>query len=943
MFIPSNNSKTNIIKNKASSLGRHVMVIIMILCCCLGLIFSPFFPGNPTVVNAEIEQADWDGPLESGDHWPLATTNRLTITSFSSEPLRNPSLEFRGTYVDLSGRTVVRLGFRDYVSAYSSVWHILALKAYDPLDSLIDWTNPRTAILPGSTPATHNDWYLSKDVTSKSHFTPSNPAQVGTTGVHEVSLLDNNNNTGGIGYREHAIDLVLKEGKNLSDLKANGNGVDGLLDMRLMSDEVERRVYVTTLVNKGNNSYDLKKSVTPYFAYTTSARIPSVGSSVADADKWRFGLQDDIKLPSPRILRASNAYIRYGSDKQGNQYMEVVHRMAKGGLNNTDSKGAPYAYRQTFTPAFADMLKPVTYVDENGNTENNVVAIVYQADVSDAAYPTYAQGNFDAPKKDYCVRVGKDYINDSPDGNYKYIEVARKNDKDGFVKNDGTSADPASKIATTNANVGQTFINGAASGFTGRPTITRYYIDSTKLNYQTFNNIMFYSAILSANTARGFTEYSTTTTQDLTFRSGSIVNIDFDDKVNWKGGDNTGELQLIIGDKITSIGLWSNINKVQGSGYLLKTKHYKWTVPYDIKIPAGTKIRLMGDSEENKGNFPQSGVTISQGTQFQKLTKSSQNTTIPKIITNSDTIAQTRTLLTAYKPNIQEIFTDDTKIVGHSYYEGALAEIIGKNGDMDIKIPYDQATDTGQAPESVIVNTKTKQGYKFIFKKPATNPEQNGWPSLEKDMPIRFNNTDILTNSVPSESVVEQVQAKVVFDLNGGTMTASGTTAPASYTNRTAETDSITRIAHLNANYRKIIDGNGDFINNPSYKPNGFETAEGAAENRLMVGGVLADHDGKTLTGDNLKYRQYVEQSPTAPAGKYFKEWNTKPDGTGTKFEKTTPIDSGMTVYAIYEEIVPTGVRLDSKSAINMILFAGFILLSISLAAVLRRKYYHGR
>ena len=932
MFISNNNNPKHALR-KSRSLRKPILAIAVAVLFCLLPIFSGLI-GTFNQANAEVEQADWDRPLHSGDYWPLARSNRLVVTSFSSEMVRNPSLEFRGTYVNPEGRTVVRLAYRNYNTAPSPAWHILALKAYEPLESLIDWNNPRTVMFPGSTPATRNDWFLAKDITADSRFKPSNPDQVGTTGVHEVNLKKNDN-ISGTGSHELAIDLVLKEGKTLSDLKANGNGVDGLLDMRIMSDEQDRAVYTTTLINKGNNSYELKKSVVPYFQYTTSARIPSVGSAGADDDKWRFGLQDDILAASPRIIRASNAYVRYGVDKQGNKYMEVVHRMAKGGLNNTDSKNDPYAYRQVFTPAFADMLKPVTYVDEKGNRENNVVAIVYQADVSDAAYPPTLHPNFDAPKSGSCVRVGKDFINNSPDGKYKYIQVARKNDKDGFVKNDGTSADPASKTATTTENVADTFINGAASGFTGRPTITRYYIDSTKLNYQTFNNIMFYSAIITANTQRGFTEYSATTTQPFNFSSDETVNIDFDDDAPWAGGGNTSELQLIFGDKITGIGLWSRFSKPKP---VLQKRHYEWKVPYDITIPAGTKIRLMGDSENNKSNIPQSGVTISKGTQFIKLTKSTQNKTIPKIIAHSDTIAQTRTLLTAYKPNIQEIFTDDTKIVGHSFYEGALAEILGENGDMNVKIPYDQEKDTGQAPESVVVNGKTKQGYKFTFEKPATNPEQNGWPSLEKDMPIRFNNTDILTNSIPSESVVEQVQAKVVFDLNGGTIPASGTSAPASYTNRTNETDVITRIAPLNANYRKIKDNNGNFVDNPAYKQNGFETADGAEENRKMVGGVLADHDDKALTGDNLKYRQFVSQTPEAPEGKYFKEWNTKPDGTGTKFEKTTPIDSGMTVYAIYEDQIPTGILPTQKKATDLLLPISLVSIMATFALILRKR-----
>ena len=940
MFTSAKNPKNNKIRNKSGFIGRLAALVTLItLCCCLGLPPTQFLTGNFDIVNAEIDQADWNQPPHKGEYWPLAASNRLVVTSFSSEPLRNPSLEFRGTYINPQGRTVVRLVFRNYRSAWSNTWRILTLKAYDPFESLIDWDNQKTVMYSKSMARRRHDWYSSLDNTAASRFSPSSPDKVGATGVHEIDLNSNNNeglSWSSVGFRDLPIDLVLKEGKTLSDLKDKGQGVDGLIDMRLMSKDTNRKVYTTTLIQKADE-YELDKNLTPYFQYTTSGRVPFVASASADDSKWKFGLQDDIKLKGAPELKAANAYVRYGSDKFGNSYVEVVHRMAKDFLRNTDFKGAPFAYRQVFTPAFADILKPVTYIDENGNQEGNIAAIVYQADVSDNAYPSYAQNNFDAPKKDYCVRVRNDYINDSPDGKYKYIEVARENDQDGFVKTDGTSADPGVKIATNTANATQTFLNYAQSGFTGRPTITRYYVDPSKINHQALENVMFYSAILSANNARGFAEYGATTASPFTFSAGSTVNIDFDDNVTWEGAEVSGELQLIIGDKIMSIGMWSNIKKPRPA---IKPKHYEWTVPFDITVPAGTKIRLMGDSEMNKDNIPQSGVTLSQGTQSLRLNRSSQNKIIPKIIQQSDTIAQIRTLETALEPNIQEIFTDDTKIIGHSYYKGALAEILPKNGDMEYKINYDPVTNTGDAPEPVTVKGQSKQGYRFTFEKPTENPQQNGWPDLSKDMPIKFHNTDVRIDAIPSESVVEQVQAKVVFDLNGGTMDTSGTSAPYSYTGRTSESDPVTRIAPLNKNYRKIENAQGNLVDNPAYQENGFETAEGAAENRRMVNGALADHDGEALTGERLEFRKYVTQKPKPPEGKVFKEWNTKKDGTGTKFESTTAISAGMTVYAIYREapVVPTGVRPDSNDARGMLIQLALLSMMIALAAILRRK-----
>lgn len=55
---------------------------------------------------------------------------------------------------------------------------------------------------------------------------------------------------------------------------------------------------------------------------------------------------------------------------------------------------------------------------------------------------------------------------------------------------------------------------------------------------------------------------------------------------------------------------------------------------------------------------------------------------------------------------------------------------------------------------------------------------------------------------------------------------------------------------------------------------------------------------GKTIEGDSLE-NQSMPANPTK-AGYTFKEWNTKEDGTGTKFLGTTAVISDITVYAVY-------------------------------------------
>ena len=136
MFISNNNNPKHALR-KSRSLRKPILVVAVAVLFCLLPIFSGLI-GTFNQANAEVEQADWDKPLYSDDYWPLAESNRFTIASFSSEPVRNPSLEYVGTYLNAEGRTVVRLVYRRHNSSHSLAWTILALRAREPFDSLID-------------------------------------------------------------------------------------------------------------------------------------------------------------------------------------------------------------------------------------------------------------------------------------------------------------------------------------------------------------------------------------------------------------------------------------------------------------------------------------------------------------------------------------------------------------------------------------------------------------------------------------------------------------------------------------------------------------------------------------------------------------------------------------------------------------------------------------
>ena len=57
----------------------------------------------------------------------------------------------------------------------------------------------------------------------------------------------------------------------------------------------------------------------------------------------------------------------------------------------------------------------------------------------------------------------------------------------------------------------------------------------------------------------------------------------------------------------------------------------------------------------------------------------------------------------------------------------------------------------------------------------------------------------------------------------------------------------------------------------------------------------------KTVRGEFV-----LPQTPNAPEGKVFKEWNTESDGSGTKIESVDQLDANMTIYAIFTDIPDT-------------------------------------
>lgn len=168
---------------------------------------------------------------------------------------------------------------------------------------------------------------------------------------------------------------------------------------------------------------------------------------------------------------------------------------------------------------------------------------------------------------------------------------------------------------------------------------------------------------------------------------------------------------------------------------------------------------------------------------------------------------------TQHLPMVEEIFTDSIDdFKGYTLYSDSRAHYFISNKDKEI------SGFVNTAKYSSLVNFKGEEynAYKFSV-------SRKDDIDVIKDMPIEFMAEE--KGKIPSKSVVEQVQTKVKFNLNGqGSMTGGS--------------DYIEKILPLNKEYSITLDEK----ENPNYKPSGFAKIEhdsNTDEDKIVGGGNL--------------------------------------------------------------------------------------------------------
>lgn len=758
----------------------------------------------PVNVFAAVKKPVWDVEhQEDGDFWPLTRKNKLKRIG-DSEPYRTVSLGYAGVYKNKAGKDVLRLRYRAYTGSVSALWKNLLIKLPEELYGDIDWTDPNTGMYVGTGGAVAKTAGKTEDAYTfgiKQFNTNQPKSATGSNNVVLMSIRDNLNFST-FATVEVPIDFVLKDGA-LDKLK----GQETLIQARLV-DEDFRRVYVQSTSDT---------TVIPYGNYTMSTIIPL--NKVYDEDLTR-----DVQLfnyflsalDTVPVLSATS-YIKYNEEKG---YLDVYYRQLKQssgaskGLGHDDSQ---LGFRQAVSKQFLDILK----ADDDGT-----VAVVTIANHKDVLYD-------------------KDFTDENRNIKVKESDFTIKDDI-GYIQAVGNDWNPEwdfkegiKSVKATAKHFSDSVLNGAVStGNTGVSTVVRYYIDKSKVTKDIKDggiaNYAFHSSLVRQDPWGTYILEGDTGSKELKLKKDQEIKISFNHRpyaTDMTVDRGWQKKWLFIGDKPYQTSFRDTITHDKGNDYI-------WTVPYDMTIAPNTKISMESTAESsyklrkgyNTSDFNGKTATlklsnVDPSTPIYNITLNATKTShYPRMLANSETLSGGSIVATNYLPKVEEIFTDSKTIEGHSYFDRA--EMAFRNIDTSKlgkdKLGYGKYPETELDAKKQALSATNKEeeirlreydegkkketytkydGYKFDTSKPnptsdnSTLPQQivDNYPAfttprLLKDMPILVSNKDIVANSLESEDVIEQVQAKVHFDLSGQKSKIDGRTV-------------IDKVAPLNKEY----------------------------------------------------------------------------------------------------------------------------------------------
>lgn len=808
-----------------------------------------------------VDTPDWEVSDEeaNSEYWPLADHNRLVEPS-TGDFIKNPTIEYGGSYnltdPNSKDREVIKLLYKTN-SSPGGAWKRMLLKFDKTLYQMIDWDNNQTGAWknPSTNRGPASPLHFKNGIMS---FTRESRENVGSVNVVSFDIDK-------AGFKANVLEapmhFVLKDQETLK--KANlptsieelTKDREPIIQMRITDKKYER---VRMNPTKHRNGYS---------TYTPSTVIPK--------KDYRTGLipQSQQDNGAPWIF-AQDSYISY--DKN-NGYVDLTIRHNKANLLGTAFN--PYiGLRTVMEDKFFNILAGSSYKKANG-TE---VAEDSDAKIADiflinADEDPYGRGaTYDNPITERKIPVLRSQINDGKDG-LKYIQV---------VGSDYNKTDYESNIKTQkNGKALDLLINGAiANSLKGVATVVRFYVQPDK-----FDKIVNDSDLLD------MTFYTTFTMQTKTPKDTFTGKVDKDRKLKqgdelildvgtdeFSGGALTGDRKLTmeVGKRPHTVVFNAESNVAGGTSLYWKGKtSYWWRIPYDMTLKEGTPIKIYMEGlkkpikevrfyknkdEQAKGN----------GGDFFTIVKDAEKTGDMQYARFAGNLKSPHVAKTQNEASIPEIFTEDNIIHGHTKVGNAIVRATGVGvNDTLLKQAYltdeedtfktagsgdnEEVIIDQKKSQAVIVNKKIEFGYEFSTKD-AINPKDplgattgitNNKYKMIKDAPIGFTTEDFSINAVEKlPPIIEQVQAKVKFDLNGGYL--------GNDPNAENAKKQITKIAPLNENYRYNVDKETNFPTtelNKDYKANAFE-----GDHRRMVDDgsgkqVMASHTDQPLGTETYK------------------------------------------------------------------------------------------
>lgn len=774
--------------------------------------FTTQVNGNP-VVNTTDWTIDEQKEAEMS-YWRLSDINELTVVA-NGEGIKTPSINYIGTYINADGKTVIRVSYRVFQNLASGVWHKALFKFDKDLYDLIDFNNTGTGMYKGVIDGGFHDNAVYNQIAA---FADCVSSYSGAVHVKEQSLTNNGNKVGGSSRLEIPIDLVLKEGKTVADIKGQPH-----VQMRITNKDYSQ-VFCVAGTEKSSTQ---KLIFTPYNSYTFMTYIPSANNN-ADVDTV-----SDYNMD--KQFYSANSYAKYN---EAGGYLDVFHKQSK--LVSGDNIGGEYfAFRQVFNEKFAEVLKPQ---DKSGT-----VAEVFPAD---------QQGGMWGTSKP--IKITKTDLNTSENSDlnpgFTGIQVASN-----AKGNIGTKFAGLKTVLTT-AKPQESFLNSSTTEFnSGLPTITRYYVDRDKMAAKglTADDLAafdFYSTIILDST-KNLIEYTATnnTGADIVLPANSKIGLTYSNGPTATPNQELNKYSLTFGEGPYKIELRSNFKHTS------KGLNYECNIIPGMTIKDGEKItfRTMKYNEKDVPRqvvltLPKTGnktITLKPGTNGAEVTT-------PRRLNYITTYAGGSASQTNLPPDVDEIFTDSTNITGRTKYKLAKMRLYyPDNTDFEFTIDDNPLKD-------VVVNGQTFKGYTFTTDGKSGIYTNNGvaettdrafaMPTLKKDMPIDLTNRDELKASVASDKVTEQVQAKVTFKPGGPL----------------GDDVSYDKIAPLNKDYLyKLVkepDPNDNkktikkFVKNDEYKGNGFGELD---KDGNVVDGTLANikvDDTQVVEVDGQKMINYI-------------------------------------------------------------------------------------